>query len=172
MRSGPVAGLEQYAAAMEAVTARLTRRISHLQQQNRLGKAEHGLAEELITGLQVTALRARHRSLTLQALMAKHRDADGGMPACNRLLASAVQVRQQALQLVRQQETRYRYPLQLLARQRPSLTAYSFGYLYPAATLFFWEREEQQVRHGRFDPLFMNLWDIRRTLGLESLLLR
>ena len=172
MRSGPVAGLEQYAAAMEAVTARLTRRISHLQQQNRLGKAEHGLAVELITGLQVTALRARHRSLTLQALMAKHRDAYGGMPACNRLLASAAQVRQQALQLVRQQETRYRYPLQLLARQRASLTAYSFGYLYPAATLFFWEREEQQVRHGRFDPLFMNLWDIRRTLGLESLLLR
>ena len=61
-----------------------------------------------------TALRARHRSLTLQALMAKHRDAYGGMPACNRLLASAAQVRQQALQLVRQQETRYRYPLQLL----------------------------------------------------------
>jgi len=172
VRSGPVADLEHYAAAMEIVTVRLTKRVKQLHRYNRLTGSESALAEELITGLQVTALRARHRSLTLQALMAKHRDADGGMPACNRLLASAAQVRQQALQLVRHQETRYRYPIQMLARQRPSLTAYSFGYLYPAATLFFWEREEQQVRHGRFDPLFMNLWSIWRTLGLESLLLR
>ncbi len=75
----------------------------------------------------------------------------------------------QALILVQEQETHYRYPAELLARTRSSLTAYPFGYLYPASVLFFWEREEQQ---GRFDPLFMNLWDIRRTLGFESLLIR
>ena len=46
----------------------------------------------------------------------------------------------------------------------------TFGYLYPASILFFWEREEEQVRSERFDALFMNLWDVRRTLGLESLL--
>jgi len=172
VRTGPVADLEQYAAAMQTVTAYLTERVRQLHRHGRLAGTERALAEELITALQVTALRARHRSLTLQALMVKHRDADGGMTACNRLLTSAAQVRQQALLLVRRQEARYRYPLELLARKRPSLTAYQFGYLYPAATLFFWEREEQQVRTGRFDPLFMNLWDIRRTLGLESLLLR
>jgi hypothetical protein len=49
------------------------------------------------------------------------------------------------------------------------MTAYPFGYLYPASNLFFWEREEEQIQHERFDALFMNLWDMRRTLGLESL---
>jgi len=59
-----------------------------------------------------------------------------------------------------------------VARRRTSMTAYPFGYLYPASNLFFWVREEEQVRHERFDALFMNLWDIRRTLGLESLFFR
>ena len=45
-------------------------------------------------------------------------------------------------------------------------------YLYPAGRLFFWEREEEQVEHERFDALFMNLWDVRRTLGLGSLFFR
>jgi hypothetical protein len=57
----------------------------------------------------------------------------------------------------------------LLARRHPSLTAYSFGYLYPAGTLFFWHREEEEVRLRRFDPQAMNLWNFRRILGLESL---
>ncbi|MBW4053832.1 MAG: hypothetical protein HIU83_00220 [Proteobacteria bacterium] len=34
------------------------------------------------------------------------------------------------------------------------------------------EREEEQVEHERFDALFMNLWDVRRTLGLGSLFFR
>jgi hypothetical protein len=172
VRIGPVADLEQYAAAMATLTDHLTERVKQLRRRGRLTAPEIALAEELTTGLQVTALRAWHRSLTLQALMTRHRDRYGGLPASNCLLASAEQVRQQALQLVRKQESHYRYPTTLLARRRTSLTAYPFGYLYSTATLFFWEREEQQVRQERFDPLFMNLWDIRRTLGLESLLFR
>jgi hypothetical protein len=85
-------------------------------------------------------------------------------------LLQAQSVRNDALLLVRQQEMRYRYPNRLLAQQRPSLTAYPFGYLYPVTKLFFWEREEEQVRQERFDALFMNLWDMRRTVGLESLI--
>lgn len=137
-----------------------------------MSKELAGLAEELTTGLRVTALRARHRSLTLQALAAKQRDSLAGQQRFVRLLALAQQVRQEALVLVVQRETRYRYPVELLARQRTSLTAYPFGYLYPTSQLFFWKREEEQARHERFDPLFMNLWDIRRTLGLESLFVR
>ena len=45
----------------------------------------------------------------------------------------------------------------------------SLRLLYLAVELFFWQREEEQVREERFDPLFRNLWDFRRTLGLESL---
>jgi hypothetical protein len=81
-------------------------------------------------------------------------------------------VRYKALELVKLQESGYRYPLPLLTGQRVGMTAYPFGYLYPASRLFFWEREEKQVEHGRFDPLFMNLWDVSRTLGLESLFLK
>jgi hypothetical protein len=49
------------------------------------------------------------------------------------------------------------------------MTAYRFGYLYPTSSLFFWKREEEQIRQGRFHPFFMNLWDFQRVLGLGSL---
>lgn len=166
---GPIHELEQYGAAMAQLTRRLQQRTQHLHQQRRLTHDTAALAEELTTALQVTALRAQHRSLTLQALIAKRRSSYGGLTACNRSLKQAQQIRLQALALVTQQEQRYRYPTSLLARTRSSLTAYPFGYLYPSSRLFFWEREEQQVQQERFDPFFMNLWDVWRTLGLKSL---
>jgi hypothetical protein len=124
---------------------------------------------ELSRGLRVTALRARHRALTLRALLAKRpgQGAPRGRP--EELLAQAAATRIEALALVARQESGYRYPLERIARRSGNLTAYPFGYLYPASRLFFWEREEEQVRHERFDAFFMNLWDFRRTLGLGSL---
>lgn len=71
--------------------------------------------------------------------------------------------------MAREPDAGYRYPLPLVARRREGMTAYPFGYLYPASRLLFWEREEKQVEDGRFDPLFMNLWDVFRTLGVGSL---
>jgi hypothetical protein len=131
------------------------------------------LAQELSCALSVSALRASHRAMTLRAFSAKVTERAGGSGTIRNgstaLIERARLFRSEALKLVKRQEIGYRYPLQLLVGQRNSLTAYSFGYLYPASTLFFWEREEQQVEQGRFDPLFMNLWDVRRTLGLESL---
>ncbi len=166
---GPVTRLEQYGVAMGQLTAQLRQRIRLLQQQHRLTGDRAGLADELVTALQVTSLRAQHRSLTLRALIAKRRSSCGGLAACQHYLSRAQLVRAQAQVLVTRQEQRYRYPINLLARRRSSLTAYPFGYLYPASRLFFWEREEQQVQQGRFDPFFMNLWDVWRTLGLKSL---
>jgi hypothetical protein len=111
--------------------------------------------------------------LTLRALSARvsERSGKGRHYKTDSLsyLAHARLVRCTAIDLVRQQESAYRYPLQLLTGQRDSMTAYPFGYLYPASRLFFWEREEKQVEQGRFDPLFMNLWDISRTMGLGGL---
>lgn len=166
--SGPVAELQRYAGEMELVANRLTARVNRLRRNSDVAAEPLALAQELGDALRMTALRARHRSLTLQALTVKHRDTLGGQQESDRLLQQAGLVRQHALQLVQQRELQYRYPLDLLARQRPSLTAYPFGYLYPVTGLFFWQREEEQVRHERFDPLFMKLWDIRRTLGLGS----
>lgn len=172
---GPVMGLEAFGSRMVELVRRLDTRIENLRQQGRIHGISIRLAAELGRGLRVTALRAQHRALTLRALLAKrreHADVISHVTASETLLKKARLLRYEALQLVLQQEGIYRYPPAQIARKRPSLTAYPFGYLYPASNLFFWEREEEQVRSGRFDALFMNLWDLRRTLGLESLLFK
>jgi len=168
----PVADLEGYAVRMGELLERLRGKIEELHKAGQIKETQFRLLTELERALRVTALRASQRALTLRALLAKRRErADNlGTPAVSEaLLAQARLVRQQAQALVHEQEGIYRYPVQQIARRRPSLTAYSFGYLYPPSRLFFWEREEEQVRQGRFDALFMNLWDLRRTLGVESL---
>jgi hypothetical protein len=126
------------------------------------------IAGELNRCLKISSLRSRHRALTLRAMSAgKERKSNGWTR--DELLREAALVRQDALSLVREQESIYRYPAELLGRQRESRTAYAFGYLYPVSSLLFWEREEEQVRHNRFDALFMCIWDFRRILGLGSL---
>lgn len=124
---------------------------------------------ELTRGLKVTVLRARHRRLTILALAAAMGTGPREKEKSRELLAQAAATRQEALELVRRQEKLYRYPVENLARRRKSLTAYGFGYLYPVSTLFFWEREEEQVRRLRFDAFFMNIWDFGRILGLGGL---
>ena len=168
----PLADLEQYALRMGTIENLIEKRIEQLRVTGQVGDVRLRLLTELARGLRVTALRASHRALTLKALLAKrgeHTYNSNHSLASEPLLAKARQVRQQAQALVQQQEEIYRYPAEQIARRRPSLTSYPFGYLYPVSNLFFWEREEEQVRHGRFDALFMNLWDMRRTLGIGSL---
>jgi hypothetical protein len=171
----PIKDLEGYARSMDILVRRM-KTISERGKQRRGNQSDflrRKLSRELTCALEVSALRAGHRALTLRALSARIRERDGGNHRESAvLLAQARLVRFEALALVRQQETGYRYPLQLLNTRRDSVTAYQFGYLYPASRLFFWEREEQQIEQERFDPLLMNLWDIRRTLGVESLLFR
>ena len=171
----PLADLETYALHMGEVVDLLEIRIEQLRAARQIGETETRLLSEFERGLRVTALRASHRALTLRALWAKRGEHTGNIdhshtPAA--LLSRARLVRQQAQILVQRQEAHYRYPLELVARRRISMTAYPFGYLYPAGRLFFWEREEEQVAHERFDALFMNLWDVRRTLGVGSLFFR
>jgi hypothetical protein len=169
---GPVSNLELYAVRMGRLVRRLDQRGEYLRRQGTLNGINIKLAAELSRGLQVTALRARQRALTLRALLARRGAHDDGISraaASDPLLEKARQVRREAWRLVVQQENFYRYPIDQVARRRPSRTAYPFGYLYPASNLYFWEREEEQVRAERFDALFMNLWDVCRTLGLESL---
>ncbi len=128
------------------------------------------IAGELTRALKVTALRAQHRALTIRALLAQ-RKGYWWQPATREaeiLLQQAARVRQEALVAVRRQEKIYRYPVSLIARRRKDFTAYHFGYLYPASELFFWRREEEQVRHRRFDAFYMDLWDFGRICGLKD----
>lgn len=168
---GPVAALDAYADKMERIVREMDAVTS------RPATAEKGeaaelrlLSAELSRSLEVTALRARHRSLTIRALLAKRAERPPGIGNAEELLAAAAAIRGRAMGLVRRQEEIYRYPVNLIARKRRSLTAYPFGYLYPVSDLIFWQREEEQVRRERFDPFFMNIWDFQRTLGLSSLL--
>jgi hypothetical protein len=168
----PIADLERYALQMNDVVNQLEKRIEQLRGTMMIVETQFRLLAELERGLRVTSLRASHRALTLRALLAKRGEHAGRIDhsrVSEPLLKKAQRVRQQAQSLVQRQESIYRYPVDQIARRRISMTAYPFGYLYPASNLFFWEREEEQVRHERFDALFMKLWDIRRTLGLESL---
>lgn len=167
---GPVADLDGYANKMERIVREMEA-ATYSQAKGERGEAAELrlLSEELLRSLEVTVLRARHRSLTLRALMAKRGDHPAGKESAEELLASAAAIRVRAMGLVRLQEGIYRYPVSRIARKRTSLTAYPFGYLYPVSNLIFWQREEEQVRQERFGPLFMNIWDYRRTLGLSSL---
>ncbi|GMT46658.1 MAG: hypothetical protein IEMM0007_0224 [bacterium] len=130
------------------------------------------IAGELTRGLRVTALRARHKALLLKALIAmRERDKNGkDLPEkAGYLLRKAEAVRLTAQKLVQEQEQIYRYPTSLIARQRKSFTAYNFGYLYPVSNLYFWKREEEQIKHRRFDALYMSIWDYPRIIGIGSL---
>ncbi len=170
---GPVASLIDYDQKMSHLTKMLK-----VESARFFSKRKHsnpqlkGLMDELTRSLQITALRARHRSLTIKALIAKREQVLKGRLTneAEALLQRAMEVRSEAQTIVHVQEGAYRYPVELLARKRQSFTAYEFGYLYPASNLYFWWREEEQVRNTRFDAFYLNIWDFRRIIGLESLL--
>ena len=165
--------LDEYAGRLESLVQRLAGEIKICSGRKPDTPPElWALASELETCLAVSALRARHRALTLRALLSSTMEAGHGRnPATKRemFLKEAAEVRLKGIELVQKQERHYRYSVALLAGQRESMTAYRFGYLYPTSSLFFWKREEEQIRQGRFHPFFMNLWDFQRVLGLGSL---
>jgi len=127
---GPVASLIEYDRQMDRLVGRLK-----VDSKRYFMKEEHNVAElkilmdELTRGLQITALRARHRALTLKALIAlrEQKETGGRSDNAEALLQEAAKVRREAQAIVHYQEEIYRYPVDLLARPRKSLTAYEFG---------------------------------------------
>ncbi len=170
---GPIKSLNEYARKMDLLTEKIGIQTSSF--IKRTGDASPELtviAGELTRGLKVTALRARHKALLLKTLIAMREGDNPGkiLPyKAGYYLKKAEAVRLTAQELVLKQEHIYRYPTSLIARKRKSLTAYNFGYLYPASNLFFWKREEEQIKHRRFDALYMSIWDYPRIIGIDSL---
>ncbi len=171
--NGYVNSLNEYASKMDQLTEKIEIQTSSFVRKTRDASPELAvIAGELTRGLKVTALRARHKALLLKALIAmRERDKNGkDLPdKAGYLLRKAESVRLTAQRLILKQEQIYRYPVSLIARQRKSLTAYEFGYLYPVSNLYFWKREEEQIKHRRFDALYMSLWDYPRIIGIDSL---
>jgi hypothetical protein len=173
--AGPISSLYEYHRRMHDIVKKLRSRLP-LPPRYPLPNGERArvrgdpsdIAAELMYALEVTGLRAEHRALTLRAMIALRESANGGGDA-GAVLAMAAAVRGRAMDIVRLQERRYRYPLELIASQRKDFTAYHFGYLYPVRELYFWKREEEQIRRKRYDAFFMNVWNFRRVSGIDSL---
>jgi hypothetical protein len=164
--------LEEYAGAMGKITGQLEELYGGSKEDEERSSAR-SLANEIITALNVTSLRARHRALTLRALIAqrvKPRFWQRTTPEAMGYLARATAVRLRALEEVRRQERLYRYPAELLAGRYRGATSYDFGYLYPVRDLFFWEREEKQVKKKRLDAYYSKLWNFSKTSGIGELL--
>lgn len=127
----------------------------------------HQLAMELIDAMKVTALRAQHSARLMEAAI-QYESSGQSMRAIKEALAKAAETRLKALEVVRRQEQRYRYPLELLSGVYHSHTSYNFGYLYTVHNLHFWEREELQMVKRRHGPFFMSEYDLLRIAGMRD----
>ena len=128
-----------------------------------------GVEHELGTVLDITQKRAYHRSLTLAYLLSVRRHREMHIPKAPEYLREAQNIRTDAQKLLC--PPRFRYDVTRLTGRFPNgtaYTAYDFGYLYPAYSLHFWEREERQAKKNRYDFLFMNIWEVFRIIGLQD----
>lgn len=166
VRTQVVFPLRDFARKTEAIGKQLDglrEGLSNEQQKKILG--------ELMRGIQITGLRAEHRASTLAHLLDK-RDAklnhNFEVSDESEELKNAEAVRQKALKIVADQERIYRYPLRYIARPLEGMghTAYDFGYLYPVKDLYFWQREEGQVREDKYGAFYKLLWNIPTILGV------
>jgi hypothetical protein len=128
--------------------------------------ALRALHAELSTAWEITRLRAKFRYWYLQALLAptrvQRREAVQNMELTYEM----------AQRLLRELPVRYpetakrricRVGRRGCKHPHPS---YRFGYLYPAVSLHFWQRELGQAKSGRWSPFYRNLWHIPRITGL------
>jgi hypothetical protein len=126
--------------------------------------------EEFINGLEITALRAKHKAQVLNFYVEK-REASINKTTfsdANTRLANAAKIREQALKIVKNQEKLYRYPNKILSEKYKSKSAYNFGYLYTVSNLHYWKREEEQALKKKYGPFFMNIMDVWRIIGLKN----
>jgi hypothetical protein len=106
--------------------------------------------EELLTMLKVNVLRTKHALAIREALNGKTDH-----------LKLASDFRKSAKTLIDGLTTRpTNYPDLLIFKEWKNPTAYQFGYVFPAASLYFWEREENQVRKDSYFPFRGNMYDV------------
>ena len=102
--------------------------------------------EELKGMLRVTWLRHVH-ALAIREALKNKKD--------SKFLTKAEGVRTEAKEIIqRLSKLPTNYPELPLFEVHSNPTGYQFGYEYPAASLYFWEREERQVRDNSFWSYF------------------
>tara|TARA_B100000609_G_scaffold199603_1_gene204803 strand:+ start:4172 stop:6907 length:2736 start_codon:yes stop_codon:yes gene_type:complete len=115
---------------------------------------------ELYSTYKLFWMRTQHAHLLYDAvrLMRKGRT-DGGVGAdpdkatreqalkdADKKIKEAMAITQEVLTIVKKIEKEvYRYPLEIVATKRSSLTSFPFGYLWETSTAFFWSRRDEQA---------------------------
>ena len=109
--------------------------------------------EELARMLTITRLRIEHAKAIRQALrMDTQRQ---------HYLAQAVRVRMAASELLSASRTDDRNYADLgMMDEWNNPSSYQFGYVYPAASLYFWRREERMIAEDFYFPFVGNIYDI------------
>lgn len=114
---------------------------------------------ELSQLVDVTHIRINHALTVRKALLALTNKDESEKEA---RLVECEEMRKKALALVSTvvSTTDSRYPDSgIHTKELKNPTDYAFGYLWPAAVLHFWEREERMIRFGIFhEPGFMNIY--------------
>lgn len=113
------------------------------------------LHAELAQAARITALRARQ----VHGLYDYAHGLGQARPWRLARLADARAALDAAAAIVRLREAAYRVPADRIAAWRPNPTAYDFGYLWTARTLFFWWRDEGKAVDRPWSPAYQNIID-------------
>lgn len=109
--------------------------------------------KEMKSLLQVNRLRHEHALAIREALL--------DLNLKEKKLKEAGKIRESAKAIIKDLSQLYtNYPALPLFKEWENPTAYQFGYAYPAAILYFWEREENQIRHDSYFPVWGNMYDV------------
>ncbi|MBV71045.1 MAG: hypothetical protein CMH52_06800 [Myxococcales bacterium] len=119
----------------------------------------NNLVGEAMIALRVSHLRMGH---TLALFRGTSAVRSGDQSSAEAELATARQISERVKVYVQSMESLYRYPLTLLAMDKPdSLTTYPYGYLAQTRTAFFWTRRDNQLSsliEATFNPP-VEAWD-------------
>jgi hypothetical protein len=110
--------------------------------QRRADDAMRPWIDELVDGVEVTALKLEHAVALYQAVLAGF--SEGGDTAA--LLEPAVLLRTEAAAVIARREASYRYDPARLTGSALNRTRYPFGLYAQAHTQCLWRRQEEQVR--------------------------
>ena len=108
----------------------------------------------MLDAMHVTAARARQVHGLYDYVDARA-DANAG-PRLARLAAARAALDEAAL-VVKQREPRYRVPAERIAGWGVNPTAYRFGYLWTARSLYYFWRDEGQAVDAPISPCYLNV---------------
>ena len=135
--------------------------------QNEITKDTYELIDEIFNYLKVLNFRINHKINIYYAALCFRRSKKRFSMRSLRYLVDAKKLRLEAFKVIEKVKNNFRYDEKYISKKIQNRTSYEFSYFYPAAMLFFWEREEKELLYNKFNPFFMKLWNFLKILGLR-----